>query len=155
MTMPGRQRAQTERIRKVFDFLQSESTLVHSVRDAEGTVHSAPLFYFVSENLDLFWVSSHDSRHSICLLSEPRTSVAVFRSAFEWKRITGVQMEGAAAAVDGPERSVLLTAYCARFHLGTVLSLAAARNTLYRFQPRWIRYIDNAKRFGYKFELTL
>lgn len=153
MSISERRRA--ERVQRVYDFLQSESTLVLSVRDADGAVHSAPLFYFVAENLDMLWVSSDDSRHSTCLGAQPLTSVAVFRSTFEWRKITGVQMEGTSTTVYGPERLSLVQAYCARFHLGPVLSLAASRNTLYRFQPRWVRYIDNAKRLGYKFELTL
>lgn len=153
MSISERRRA--ERVRRVYEFLQTESTLVLSVRDAEGGVHSAPLFYFIAETLDLFWVSSDDSRHSVCLMSQPNTSVAVFRSTFEWQKIRGVQMEGTSTPVDGSERSSLVQAYCARFHLGPVLSLAASRSTLYRFQPRWIRYIDNAKRLGYKFELSL
>lgn len=147
--------AHAGRIRKVYDFLQSESTLVLSVTDKDGKAHSAPLFYFVAENLDLHWLSSADSRHSRCLISEPRSSVSIFRATFDWRKIVGVQMEGLSAVVAGPERSSLVQAYCTRFELGMVPSLVVAGSTLYRFRPQWIRYIDNDKHFGYKFELSL
>lgn len=155
MVKPGMQRVLAARIRKIHGFLQSESTFVLSVTDTDGSVHSSPLLYLVAENLDLIWLSSVDSRHSRCLVFEPRTSVAVFRSTFEWRKIVGVQMEGQSAEVAGPERASLVQAYCARFELGMIPSLVVAGSTLYRFRPQWIRYIDNDKHFGYKFELSL
>ena len=33
--------------------------------------------------------------------------------------------------------------------------MAVRQSALYRFQPEFFRYIDNARGFGYKFELTL
>jgi uncharacterized protein YhbP (UPF0306 family) len=153
-TKPEQKHVAGDKIRKVYEFLQSESTLVLSTKGADGAVHSTPLFYLVAENLDLMWLSSVDSRHSQSVRVEPNVSVAVFRSTFEWRKIAGVQMHGLCSIVDGPERSPILDSYCSRFQLGSVLSLAASRSLVYRFRPQWIRYIDNQKRFGYKFELV-
>jgi uncharacterized protein YhbP (UPF0306 family) len=150
-----KQRVSVDKIRKVYEFLQSQSTLALSTRGADGAVHSTPLFYLAQENLDLMWLSSADSTHSASVRVEPNVSVAVFRSTFEWRKIAGVQMHGLCSIVEGVERVPILDAYCSRFQLGTVLSFAASRSIVYRFRPHWIRYLDNQKRFGYKFELVL
>ena len=64
-------------------------------------------------------------------------------------------MRGICSMVEDAERSSLVDAYRARFQLGAVPSLVISRSCVYRFRPRWIRYIDNRKRFGYSFELIL
>jgi uncharacterized protein YhbP (UPF0306 family) len=154
-TKAEQQHAGRDKIRKVHEFLQSESTLVLSTKGADGAVHSAPLFYLPAENLDLMWLSSGDTRHSEHVRVEPRVSVAVFRSTFEWRKIAGVQMDGQCSIIDGSERSPILDAYCSRFQLGTALSFTVSKSLLYRFRPRWIRYIENQRRLGYKFEIVL
>jgi len=144
-----------DRLRQVYEFLQSESTLVLSTLGGDSLPHAAPLFYLVTEQLDLFWLSSPDSAHSCNLLAAPAASVAVFHSTFHWQKIAGVQMRGLCSVVDDPGRQAILTAYCHRFQLGSLLSLAIARSRLYRFRPNWLRYTNNQKRFGFKFELDL
>lgn len=114
----------------------------------------APLFYIVDKELSLYWLSSGDSLHSRNLSSTPRATIAVYRDAAGWKQICGVQMRGAVEIVAAPRRTPLVEAYCERFKLGTVFRLAIRQSILYRFQPNFIRFIDNARGFGYKFELT-
>ncbi len=53
------------------------------------------------------------------------------------------------------QRAAILDAYMERFSLKGVLRVAIARSRLYSFRPSWIRYLDNSRAFGYKFELTL
>ena len=148
------QRGAGKKILRIYKFLQSESTLVLSTKGADGTVHSTPLFYVVEENLDLLWLSSAGSRHSRHINGEPQASIAVFRSTFEWRKIIGVQMHGQCSIVHGSERSPVIHAYCSRFQLDTVLSFSVSRSLVYRFRPQWVRYIDNQKRFGHKFEVV-
>ncbi len=126
-----------------------------STRGADGAVHATPLFYLVTGDLDLVWLSSPKSKHSESVLVDPQVSLAVFHSTFDWQKIAGVQMHGNCSTIGGPERSTILDAYCARFQLGTALSFAVSSSRLYRFRPHWIRYIDNQKRFGYNFEIAL
>ena len=42
-----------------------------------------------------------------------------------------------------------------RFGLNEVLRAAMTRSRLYVFEPNWVRYIDNSRRFGYKFEVRI
>jgi uncharacterized protein YhbP (UPF0306 family) len=64
-------------------------------------------------------------------------------------------MRGSAGRVTEPERrSEVIEAYCERFRLGRVIRLAVRQSALYLLRPEFFRYIDNAKGFGSKFELT-
>ena len=136
--------------------LRAQSTLALSTVDAEKAVSAAPLFYIAEEDLTLYWLSSTASEHSVNLLREPRAAVAIYRDTDNWKKIRGVQMRGVVAeVVDPAHRKRVIERYCERFQLGTVFRLAISQSALYAFRPAWIRYIDNARHFGYKFEIEL
>jgi uncharacterized protein YhbP (UPF0306 family) len=93
--------------------------------------------------------------HSLNLARTPRAAATVYRGVDNWKKIRGVQLRGTVSKVTEPERrAALLKTYCERFKLGRVLRPALRLSALYSFQPDFIRYIDNARGFGFKFELT-
>lgn len=144
-----------QQLETIRSFLRTQSTLVLSTCSAEGEPYATPLFYFAGDDLSLYWVSSARSRHSIDAERQSRVSLAVFHPTQQWRAIAGVQMMGLVDWVSGAERKRVLESYCLRFQLGLVLSAAARRSRLYRFRPRWIRYINNARRLGYRFELEL
>jgi uncharacterized protein YhbP (UPF0306 family) len=115
----------------------------------------APLFYIVDEEFSLYWFSSKSSLHSLNLKRTPRAAATVYRNAESWREICGVQLRGAVSKVAEPERrATLVEAYCERFTLGRVFRLALHTSDLYSLRPEFFRYIDNAKGFGSKFELT-
>ena len=135
--------------------LREEMTLSLATTGQDGEVSVAPLFYIAADDLSLHWLSSESSLHSLNLTRQPRVAATVYRNAMSWREIRGVQMRGSAGIVAEPERRhALIAAYCERFKLGRVLQLAARQSTLYEFKPEFFRYIDNARGFGHKFELT-
>jgi uncharacterized protein YhbP (UPF0306 family) len=141
---------------QVAAFLKSQSTLSLATTAGDGTPHVAPLFYFADDDLRLYWLSSASSLHSRNLKRSPRASVSIYAPTERWQEIRGVQMRGAVAIITARStRSEIVEAYCSRFHLEPHFQPAIARSRLYRFQPEWIRYLDNSKRFGYKFELRV
>ena len=145
-----------KRLELIGALLRGQSTLSLATVDAQGMACVAPLFYIADEDLTLYWLSSPSSEHSVNLLREPRAAATVYRDTDNWKKICGVQMRGVVTqVVYTEERKLLVDRYCQRFQLGTVLRLAISQSTLYAFRPAWIRYIDNARHFGYKFETTL
>jgi uncharacterized protein YhbP (UPF0306 family) len=154
-----------ELLQQARELLQAESTLVLSVADAHGQPHATPVFYLLAEtsglpnpacpsptSLDLVWLSSPHSLHSACLQADPRAAAAVHRPTFAWREIAGLQMRGLCSVVEDPARAALLPLYCERFQLGSILSLAIRRSTLYRFRPTWARLVDNRRGFGWKQE---
>jgi uncharacterized protein YhbP (UPF0306 family) len=123
--------------------------------DESGEPCVAPLFYIPDQELNLYWLSSAKSQHSRNLRLNPEASATVYRQTEKWQEICGLQMRGGVEIVtEREQRNLLVKSYCQRFSLGSVLRLAIRRSTLYVFRPRWFRYIDNTRRFGYRFELT-
>lgn len=134
--------------------LRKQTTLSLATTGGDGEPLVAPLFYIADAELSLYWQSSVGSRHSLNLARSPRAAATVYRDVSGWRQIRGVQMTGSAARVTDPRRrAALIEAYCERFKLGRVLRLAARQSTLYAFTPEFVRYIDNAKGFGGRFEL--
>ena len=145
----------SRQLKLVAALLEAESTLALATTDEVGIALAAPLFYIADENLCLYWVSSSRSLHSQNLQREPRASLAIYRHAEHWREICGVQMRGTVSTVTDPvRRKDRIRVYSERFQLGTIFRRALGSSTLYVFRPDCIRYIDNSRRLGYKFELT-
>jgi hypothetical protein len=135
--------------------LNEETTLSLATTGKGGQACVAPLFYIVDKELSLYWLSSESSLHSLNLAATPRAAATVYRGVDSWKKIRGVQLRGTVNKVTEPERrAALVKAYCERFKLGRVPRLAILQSSLYALQPDFLRYVDNARGFGYKFELT-
>jgi uncharacterized protein YhbP (UPF0306 family) len=145
-----------KQMERIAALLRQESTLALATVDAQGEPCIAPLFYIADEHLALFWLSSPSSLHSRNIVRAPKASATVSRHAERWKDIRGVQMRGTVAVVTEPSRrKALIKLYCERFQLGSVFRLVIGRSRLYEFRPTFFRYLDNSKRFGYTFEVTL
>jgi uncharacterized protein YhbP (UPF0306 family) len=145
-----------KKLELVAKLLDSETTLALATAMRDGSAGVAPLFYLPQEGLRLYWFSSSTSEHSRNLCESPRAAVTVYRRTAEWEKIRGVQMRGAVSAVsDRALRRTIAKAYEERFQLGKLFEVGMSRSTLYCFQPDWVRYIDNSRRFGFRFELSL
>jgi uncharacterized protein len=143
------------RLRLATELLRSQSTMILSTCDDAGWPQATPLFYYVDDDLGLHWFSSPRSAHSKHVGREPRVAVAVFKPTGHWQEICGVQMRGDAVEISGPMRKTITALYRERFQLGAIFGLTITRSRLFRFRPSWIRYLDNARGLGFKFEVTL
>ncbi len=136
--------------------MHSQSTLVLSTVNADGTPHATPLFYLAGAELELYWFSAASSQHSDTLTRDRNVAIARYASTEHWKEICGVQMRGTVEKItDRKLRRDVTRRYCDRFDLGQIFRVALARSSLYVLWPAWIRYIDNSKRFGYRSEISL
>jgi uncharacterized protein YhbP (UPF0306 family) len=144
------------RLETVAQFLKGQSTLTLATVTAEGAPRATPLFYLAGEGLWLYWLSSASSEHSRSLKRNPQAAVSVYQPAVEWRQIRGVQMRGSVLVISARAgRAGIVEAYRRHFRLGRSLEPVVLRSTVYGFQPEWVRYIDNSKQFGYKFELPV
>jgi uncharacterized protein YhbP (UPF0306 family) len=140
---------------QIASLLNSENTLVLATLNADGTSRATPLFYLAGEDLQVYWFSSLSSQHSKNLKISPDAAAAVFRPTDDWKRICGVQMRGQVTLVrDLAIRRTIREAYADRFRLNLMLRTLMKQSGLFVFRPIWIRYLDNTRRFGYKFEIN-
>jgi uncharacterized protein YhbP (UPF0306 family) len=146
-----------EQLELVTALLGEQTTLSLATTGPDGEAWVTPLFYLVDivdKDPTLYWLSSGSSLHTLNLERTPRAAATVYASTENWKEIRGAQMRGLVNKVTEPRRRrALIRAYSERFKLGAVFRLAIRRSVLYEFQPEFFRYIDNAKGFGYKFEL--
>ena len=133
--------------------LREESTLALATVDESGEPCIAPLFYIADEDLTLYWLSSPTALHSLNIERRSNAAATVYRHAMHWQQICGVQMRGRVTAITQRDRrGALIKQYRERFQLGAVFRPAISRSILYAFQPDYFRYLDNSRRFGYRFE---
>lgn len=135
--------------------LAEASTLTLGTTRPEGGVHVADLFFVADEEWNLYFVSSPDSLHCIALESDPRVAVTVHRPTWEWQQIAGIQMHGAARALEGAAAARAWKLYAAKYAFVVAFGQAIARSRWYQVTPHWARLIDNGIRFGYRREWDL
>jgi uncharacterized protein YhbP (UPF0306 family) len=143
-------------VERIARLVKSQSTLAVATCGADGEPRSAPLFYLADDELRLYWFSSSSSEHSRNLKKNPSAAVTVYLPTDKWREIRGVQMRGTVSVITDPvRRRSIARDYADRFRLGTALRAGMSRSSLFEFRPSWARYIDNSRRFGYKFETSL
>ena len=144
------------RVETIARLLQAENTLALATDSEGGVPHVAPLFYLAAADLGVYWFSSPSSVHSRNLKRNPAAAITIYPATERWREIRGVQMAGRACPVTDPaERRTVVKAYTEVFCLGNLWASAIRSSRLYRFRPTWVRYIDNSRRPGYKFEVRL
>jgi uncharacterized protein YhbP (UPF0306 family) len=140
------------------DFLAAQSTLVlGTAGEQDGAPQVAPLFFASDDQLNLYWISDPDSRHSANLSDWNKAAAAIYVQTWDWTGIKGLQIEGSACPVttDG-ERERALALYRAKFPFVTERFASLIElSTIYVLRPRWLRWLDNARHFGYKQEYLL
>jgi uncharacterized protein YhbP (UPF0306 family) len=135
--------------------LGEETTLSLATTGEDGQACVAPLFYIANEDLTLYWLSSPASEHSLNLERSCRATATVYRSVESWRQIRGVQMRGEVSMVaNAKRRAEIIEAYRRRFEIGRVFSLLLRQSVVYAFKLEFLRFIDNARVFGFKFELA-
>jgi uncharacterized protein YhbP (UPF0306 family) len=137
-------------------FLESQSTLALATVDANGNPQVAPLFYVSDDALNLYWLSSADSRHSVNLAANERVAATIYPVAWHWTEIRGLQIEGTAHQItDDDLRSDILARYQQKFDLPSGFESIITGSGLYVLKPAWVRWLDNGVRFGYKSEIQI
>jgi uncharacterized protein len=136
-------------------FLVAQSTLSLATVSADNTPTIAPLFYVSDEDLNLYWLSSPRSRHSVNLSERSTVAVTIYPSVWNWEQIRGLQIEGHGLAIENEERQQAVTRYRNKFTLPTSFDAQIAASTFYKLTPRWLRWLDNSVKFGYKAEVEL
>jgi uncharacterized protein YhbP (UPF0306 family) len=146
----------SDKLDPIRSLLREQATLVLATTGSEGVPRSTPLFFLADDSFNLYWFSSRSSLHSRNCQLSPDASVSVSTDARTWQQIKGIQLQGRVSIIaDRALRKSITARYIERFQLGNLFSLAIRRSSLYCFTPHWLRYLDNTRRFGYKFETVL
>jgi uncharacterized protein YhbP (UPF0306 family) len=140
------------------EFLAGQSTLALATVGAEdGRPQVAALFFASDDAFNLYWISDSDSRHSLNLADWEDVAATVYGDTWDWTGIKGVQIEGGAESVNEEgERQRALALYRAKFPFVTdKFADLIAESVIYVLRPRWLRWLDNTRHFGYKQEFLL
>jgi uncharacterized protein YhbP (UPF0306 family) len=141
--------------RRVAAYLAKHTTLTLATVGPDGAPHSAPLFYASDETLNLYFLSSPDSRHSQNVALNARVAAAIYDEVWQWQAIRGLQLDGEVEPLAGAERVQAEVLYQAKYPFVADLSRQVEASTFYRLHPRWLRYLDNSVAFGWREEMEL
>jgi len=133
----------------------------------ENRPWAASLFFASDDDLNLYFVSDHRTRHALNIEDGGNVVATVNADCALWAEVKGLQIEGTAGKVTGLARAKALRVYLGKFHdvralfeapqsddEETIAQRLRAAN-MYKLEPRWVRLIDNSKWFGYKVEWEL
>jgi uncharacterized protein YhbP (UPF0306 family) len=136
--------------------LLSVAAMTLATTGPDGQPYAAPVYFaadLTGETLRLYFFSDPASQHSQNLGRDPRAAAAFYPESQDWQEIRGVQLRGEACPLPGGEAwNAGWKCYAGKFPFVEGLKLIVARNTLYRFDPAWIRMVDNRRGFGFKEE---
>lgn len=140
------------------EFLAGQSTLaLATVGVEDGRPQVAALFFASDDDFNLYWISDAHSRHSLNLADWGDVAAVVYVDTWDWTGIKGVQIEGYAEPIsEGGERQRALALYRAKFPFVTdKFADLIAESAIYVLRPRWLRWLDNTRHFGYTQEFQL
>jgi len=138
------------------DYLRAHNVMTLATAGDSGP-WAAAVFY-ASVDFTLYFVSAPDTRHSRVIASRPRVAVTVQEDYREWSAIKGLQIEGVAHIIVGPEQSAASATYRAKYPfvgIASTLAAAMAKVAWYKVEPDRVFYLDNSIRFGYREEIVL
>ena len=153
---------------RLLAFLYHHDTMTLATIGPAGEPRAAAVFYAADDNLDLYFLSDPDTRHGRNLGREPRVAATIQADGQDWQEITGLQIEGTAAVIEGADEIARIAQlFAERFEFlrgprdegdgsGPLdLQGPLASSRFYLLRPVWLRLIDNTRGFGHKEELTL
>ena len=126
--------------------------------DAHGKPCAANIQYASDKAWRLYWVSSEDSAHSINIEHQHDAAITIYAHMDSPESIHGLQLRGQVTMLDrGQAEDAALLRYTEKYPFvsNPPFSEAIKRQRIYCFTPSWLRWIDNRKGFGWKFEKTI
>lgn len=143
---------------KALAYLRAHNVMTLATAGAQGP-WAAAVFY-ASDELELYFLSSAQTRHGADIGAEATVSAAIHEDYRGWPEIRGIQLEGRALRLDGAAREAARECYAAKFPFvserpGAAPEIARAlqRVAWYRLTPSRLYFIDNSLGFGHREEV--
>lgn len=141
--------------REVGLFLGTSRTASLATVNAAGLPCAANIQFALARELQLIWVSSQSSAHSVNIAAQPRVAITVYAHDDQVHNIHGLQMQGHAQPIhDHPQLAAAWDIYVEKFTFAAEPPFRdlLKQQTFYRFNPTWLRWIDNRRAFGFRHE---
>jgi len=149
--------------RQILSYMESHNTM--TLGTCRDNVPWAATVFYASDGLCLYFFSSPDSRHCQNLAANPRVAVTIQEDYRDWRKIKGIQLEGALTEVDSlMEKGKAMTAYARKYPevikvftnpASGIFYQAFLKVKFYCVVPQRIFYIDNEQGFGKRQELVV
>ncbi len=134
------------------EFCSRVPTLCLSTVDEAGLPHAANLNFAATPDLRLIFVSHPDSAHSRHIARQPSVAAAAYAQFSSAAEIHGFQLHGLCRPLPETEFDEAFELFCARFTYARAYEARIRAEQFYRITPRWVRWIDNRRQFGFKIE---
>lgn len=137
--------------------LAEHTTLNLAYVDEHGEPQACAVFFALTDNDSLVFVSSRSTRHGRALAANGRVAFTAQSEGQDWTTLTGVQGRGHCVALAGSALAEAQAAYARRFpFVAENSALRAALDTAdhWAVRPDWLRLVDNGSGFGHKVEWT-
>ena len=92
-------------IREAHQILESNLYITLSTASLEGTPWVSPVYFAYDGDLNIYWCSDVDSRHSNYIVENPQVAAVIFDSSVPEGTGTGLYLFGEAPGVRGVLRS--------------------------------------------------
>ena len=148
---------------QILDYLETHNTMTLATCSAD--VPWAATVFYASNDLRLYFFSVPDSRHCQNLAANPRVAVTIQEDYSDWRKIKGIQLEGAVTAVDGlAEKAKAMAVYARKYPEIIKLFTNPASGLFYQaflkvkfycIIPERLFFIDNEQGFGKRQELAI
>lgn len=148
---------------QVLDYLRAHNTM--TLATCAGDSPWAATVFYASEDLQLYFFSSPEARHSLNLAANSRVAVTIQEDYKDWRAIKGVQLEGKVMLVDGViEKAKAMAVYARKYAdiiklftdpASGIFHKAFLKVKFYRVAPEKVFFIDNEQGFGNRQELDL
>lgn len=148
---------------QILDYLRSHNTM--TLATCAGEVPWAATVFYASDDLQLYFFSSPEARHSVNLAANSRVAVTIQEDYKDWRTIKGIQLEGKVMLVDGViEKAKAIAVYARKYAdviklftdpTSGIFHKAFLKVKFYRVVPEKVFFIDNEQGFGKRQELNL
>ena len=138
-------------------FLATCKTASLATVDVHGKPCAANIQYVHDAGLRLYWVSSLSSAHSQNIEHKHDVAITIYAHQDLPDKIHGLQLRGQAKMLDEGLLGEAYKLYAGKypFVTGPPYDEAMKLQLFYCFTPTWLRWIDNRKGFGWKFEKAI
>ena len=148
---------------QVVSYLETHNTM--TLATCSGDVPWAATVFYASNDLRLYFFSVPDSRHCQNLAVNARVAVTIQEDYRDWRKIKGIQLQGAVTAVDGlVEKAKAMAVYARKYPEIIKLFTNPASGLFYQaflkvkfycIIPERLFFIDNEQGFGKRQELAI
>lgn len=132
--------------------LDEANVLTLATTEPDGGPRATPLMFAIDDKLRPLFLSDPDTQHVRNLERAAESAAAIYPPVDDWRSIHGLQLKGRCRPVPDDQLPAAMEHYRRRFAFITELEGAVVASRLYRFEPEWVRLIDNRQGFGHSQE---